>query len=132
VIPHVPDEDRARFTAALPQAGPSTITLRPVLIDKSLMINQVPDGVVMQIGQTADTTSMEIVPWKLIPHVIALEYLPLVLSVRRHPAPKVPPPTLIIDEEGIVHTNDCGPEQFEFQASQIRPIPIESLGYNAG
>jgi hypothetical protein len=75
---------------------------------------------------------MEIVPWKLIPHVIALEYLPLVLSVKRRPAPKVPSPTLIIDEEGIVHTNDCGPEQFEFQASQIRPIPIESVGYNAG
>lgn len=74
-------------------AGPSTIIMQPICIDRALVQEQLPKP-----------TGLEIVPWRPVPDAIALQILPEVIAARRKSVELPPPPVLIISENGIVHS----------------------------
>lgn len=148
----VPNEERARFLAArshcaitspfhrkcLPgssQAGPSTILMQPILIDRNVMEEQNTES------QIPAPTGLEIVPWRPVLDVIALQLLPQVVEARQKIALSAPPPTLILGEDGVIsgtqskdgitNITQPGPRNFEFQTQQIRPSPPRTRGQNA-
>jgi hypothetical protein len=89
------------------------------------------------LNPASSTTGTAIVPWKPIPHVMALQFLQFVLECRRAPKPQVQQAPVILlgwtQEEPTKHgPSASGPESFDFKAQQLQPNPTQEAGQKRG
>jgi hypothetical protein len=127
----IPNNERACFLAArsrcatitlfhrksLPSifhAGPSTIAIQPILIDRTLVDEHGPAP-----------TGLEIVLRRPVLDALALQIWPAVLAATNKTKSVISSPPLIIEEDGVVLNMHSGPDNFQIQAEQMRPSPAE-------
>jgi hypothetical protein len=87
---------------------------------------------VAQNSMTAPT-GWEIVLWKPVRDVIALQLWPLIVESRRAPQPTTKATPVIIlggseDEQAEEGPTDFGPQSIEFQMQQAQPITTPAAG----
>jgi hypothetical protein len=100
-----------------PLTGARPIAIRPICIDREII-------------QAPDVTGWEIIPWRPIPHAIALQLWPDILEARRRAAQHIPSA-----EENVIQLTDAehgpissDPMNFEFQVESNRPSPPTASG----
>lgn len=113
------------------KAGPSTIVMQLIFIDKALVTEQ--NSVTEQYADTQipAPTGLEIVPWRPVLDALALQIWPDAVAARRKAPQQTASPPLIISEDGIVSSTESVPAEFECQTNQIRPSPTTARGRKA-
>jgi hypothetical protein len=133
-------EDRARFAAAQARCantlifgrkgmptemftrGSGQLVIRePIIVDRNVVQATLPSA-------PAVNTCLEIVPWKPVRDVIALQLLPAFIESRREAiiSEKSAPTAPVIILGGPI---DSSPLHFEFQMGQNQPSPSKAIVY---
>lgn len=110
---------RGTPSGALPGAQP--IAIRPILVDREVRA---------PAPQAQAVTGREIVPWRPIPHVIALQLWPDIVEARRRAVRQK-----LATEVNVIQLSDAeqgpmlsGLVAFEFQTESNRPSPPSARG----
>jgi hypothetical protein len=101
------------------RASSSTAPSEPIIIDREVL-----QPALLPVQDPAPT-GLEIVPWKPIPHVLALQLWPVIVESRRTAeAQSKSAPVILLGDipRAQQHSpEDSGPSVFEFQATQNQP-----------
>ena len=137
-------EDQARFAAAqsrcaniliynrndLPSAAftRATVTEGPIVVN----IEAVQTALAALPSTTSTPKGLEIVPWKPVPAVIALQLWPAMVASRQTTKTRVLAPHVILlpDPRDVQGSGDPSPMEFEFQTEEMQPSPPSAAGRN--
>jgi hypothetical protein len=106
------------------QGASPSVTIRPILIDS----NAVPTPMALPNAGNP-TIGFEIVPWKPVLHVMALQLWPHIVEARKRTVPKeTTSVNVLILDEGDQGPLPSGPSAFEFQTRENQPSPQSTRG----
>jgi hypothetical protein len=106
----------------------ATVTEGPIVVNKEAV-----QTALAALPSTASTPKgLEIVPWKPVPAVIALQLWPAVVASRQTAKTRVLAPHVILlpDPRDVQGSGDPSPMEFEFQTEEMQPSPPSAAGRN--